>query len=64
MHVSKVYKENSVVLNRMIKIQYHQIIEHLAMDNNGMMKIECDSTSEFQGEVRQTMIEVMISKNL
>jgi hypothetical protein len=48
--------ENSVVLNRPIKIQYHQIIEHFAMDNNGMMKIESDATSEFQKEVRQTMI--------
>lgn len=34
------------------------------MDNNGMMKTESDSTSEFQKEVRQTMMEVMISKNL
>jgi hypothetical protein len=48
----------------MIKIHYHQIIEHFAMDNNGMMKIGSDSTSEFQEEVRQTAIEVMISKNL
>jgi len=29
-----------------------------------MMKTESDSTSEFQKEVRQTMMEVMISKNL
>jgi len=47
-----VYKENSVVFNRTIKIQNHQIIEHFAMDNNGMMKIESDSTSEFQKKVR------------
>lgn len=55
MHVSKVYKENSVVLNQTIKIQYHKIIEHFAMDHNGMMEIESDSTSEFQKEVRQTI---------
>jgi len=52
LYVSKVYKENSVLLNRTIKIQYHQITEHFAMDNNGIMKIESDSTSEFQKEVR------------
>ena len=57
------YKENSFVLNRTIKIQYHQRIEHFATDNNSIMKTESDSTYEFQKEVGQTMVEVMISKN-
>jgi hypothetical protein len=34
------------------------------MGNNGMMKIESDSTYEFQKDVRQSMIEVMRSKNI